>query len=166
MSTGRGFAYNRGMKRLALAFGALLLFAVGVGGTLAVQRLAHVGSANQHIDIYVDRTPAPEEVAIRRAAQKLLDDYNNGQWQAALDDFASFCRPAASAKEVAANWPARFHLELRRFRVTEVHDKTALVDSGVLIWTDESSSPFGPDHGAKPWLNSFTFEDGQWRACQ
>lgn len=158
------------MRILAGAAAVIVLVGVGVGGGLGVQRLLDGDSANTHVDIYVDRTPAPQEVEIRHAAQKLLDDYNTRQWQDVFTDWASFCRNAASADEYEANWGAHpdqtWHFELRKFSVTEIHDKTAIVDSQVVLIDKAGTGVYGPDSGSKPFISSFTYEDGQWRACE
>ena len=127
-----------------------------------------VMSESAAVEIYVDRTPAPQEVQIRAAAQELLDAFNEGRWEAANDSFASFCRGGSSPEELQQAWEEMgdYHFELRSFRVTEVHDDMALVDAEVILMTDESTGRFGPRNGSEPWLKSFTFEDGQWRACQ
>jgi hypothetical protein len=69
-----------------------------------------------------------------------------------------------------ASWAQRadqtYRFELRKFRVTEIHDKAALVDEEVWITDKTERGPYGPDHGSKPFINSFTFEDGRWRACE
>lgn len=68
---------------------------------------------------------------------------------------------------MATGWAGEgdFHLELRDFRVTEIHDNTALVNARVFIVKPNYESPYGPNHGADPFIRSFTKEGDKWRAC-
>lgn len=152
------------MKPLVVTMGAVFLFGIGtLTGVWLSDR-----SVRTEVHVYADRTPMPQELEIRRAAQHLLDSFNEGRWADAHEAFASHCRGAQSAEELEEGWSdmGDFRLELRWFRVVEVHDDTAIVESDVHMIREQGTGSFGPNRGAEPWLNSFTFEDGQWRACQ
>jgi hypothetical protein len=155
------------MMRLAL----MLLGLVAASAILFASGVLFERARSQddgHYDVYVDRTPPAEELEIRRSLEQLLDDFNNQRWTEAHEGFASHCRSFDTAEELADAWrdAKPYHFELRELRVTEIHDDLALVESEIHIMDDEGTGPFGPDHGAQPWINSFTFEDGRWRACQ